>query len=446
MSQQQHSHTHVVRPTVLGPGVAIGLGTTVAMWAAAFLAHLPGLNLEPAWVGVALVGLQFAAVLHGARLDGRAFVGTLAGLVSALANLLVVGSLVSERAAPGLEGLREHAVPFALGSIGLGAALGTVAGVVGARLHAPTKGHAAGPDASGSPWLFRFSCVAALAILPLLFIGGLVTSTQSGMAVPDWPTSYSANMFLFPLKAMTGGIYYEHAHRLFGALVGLVVLCLTVWVWLGDRRGWVRFFATAVLVGICIQGLIGGIRVTQNSTLLAMVHGTFAQLIFGAACALAATLSPSFRDAPPAATGEPRPRVRGVATALLACMAVQLAFGAATRHFPPPERGWHSVGSHIVLALVVAVLVVVVSARGKRLRGAPGPTGRVLARLATGLTHALGLQLLLGVAALTVVLLYGKHPPTAMTVVVLTTLHQFNGAVLLAMGSLVMVWARRLNA
>ena len=443
MTQQPHEVSGPVKPSIFGAAAAIGLGTTVAMWSAAFLTHLPGMNPPPAAEGIGLLLLQAACITLGVRSDGRARVGALAGLVSALANLLVVGSLLSEKASPGLQGLREHAGLFALGSLGLGLAMGAAAGLVGRSMHRSRRTIA---GAVPSPWLFRMGVVAAIAILPLLFIGGLVTSTQSGMAVPDWPTSFSANMFFYPLKAMTGGIYYEHAHRLFGALVGLVVLCLTVYVWLADGRGWVRFLATAVFVGICLQGLIGGLRVTDNNTLLAMVHGVFAQLIFAAACALAATLSGAFKQAAPLMPGTTPARLRGVATTLVACMVVQLAFGAATRHFPPPERGWHSVGSHIVFALVVSVLMVIVSARGKRLSQTPEPAGHVLARLAGGLVHGLGLQLMLGVAALTVVLLYGKQSPTATSVVVLTTLHQFNGALLLALSTLVMVWSRRLAA
>ncbi|MFN0012674.1 MAG: COX15/CtaA family protein [Phycisphaerales bacterium] len=430
--------------STLGPAVSIGLGTTVAMWAAAFLTHLPGMSLPPAAVGVGLLVLQGVCITLGVRSDGRVLTGLVAGLVCGLANLLVVGSLISDKAAPGLQGLRENGAAFALGSLAVGIAIGGMGGWIGSGLHA--RRSVVRPS-HASPWLFRMSVVAAVGILPLLFIGALVTSTQSGMAVPDWPTSFSANMFLYPLKAMTGGIYYEHAHRLFGSLVGLTVLVLTLYVWLADRRGWVRFLATAVFLSVCLQGLIGGIRVTGNSTLLAMVHGIFAQLIFAATCALSATLSTSFKAAAPVAPGASPVRLRGISTALLVCTIVQLGFGAATRHFPPPDRGWHSVISHIVFALVVTTLAIVVAARGKRLRSSPPaaePAAALLARLAGGLLHGIGLQLLLGVAALWAVLVYGKQQPPHWADVLLTTLHQLNGAVLLALCVLVFVWARRL--
>ncbi len=426
------------QPHAVGPAAVIGLGTAAAMWTGAFLSHVPGLALPPAAVGVGLLIVQLAGMALGVRSDGRVRVGLAAGLVCGLANLLVVGSLLSEKAAPGLEGLREHAWAYAAGWLGLSVFLGDLGAVAGRALRVRSQ---ASPPAA--VWLFRMGVVAAGALVPLLLIGGLVTSTRSGMAVPDWPTSFSANMFLYPLKAMTGGIYYEHAHRLFGALAGLIVLALTLHVWLIDRRGWVRGVATAIFAAVCVQGIIGGLRVNSNSTLLAMLHGVSGQLIFAAACGLAATLAPGFIAAGTAA--DDLPRVRGVGGALLACTVVQLCFGAATRHFPPPERGWHSVGSHIVFALVVVVLAVIVSARGKRLKGTPGPAGTVLARFAAGIMHAVGLQFVLGFAALWAVLVYGKSDPAHPADVALTTLHQFNGAAVLGLSTLVWVWSRRLN-
>lgn len=438
------------------------------MWTLAFVTHLPGLSPMPEIIGPVLLALQLLIIIVGTRHTGSVLVGTLSGLFSSLINLLVVGSLVSEKAAPGLDGLRDHALLFAAGSIALGALAGTVGGILGCRLH-PSRSRniattANAPALMPPAWLSAFALVAAIAILPLLFIGGLVTSTQSGMAVPDWPTSFSANMFLYPLKAMTGGIYYEHAHRLFGALVGLTVLSFTLAVWLADRRGTIRFFATAILLAVCLQGLIGGIRVTQNSVLLAMIHGIVAQLIFAAACALAAMLSPRYVSsdtigaratvgADAASQGDAssvksNARLRTLAHVLLGALVIQLAFGAATRHFPPPARGWHSTISHVVFALVVTTLAVIVGAWGKRLRDQAAPGTRVLSRLAPALIHAVGLQLVLGTLALWAVLVYGKTPlapetTTKPLVVVLTTLHQLNGALLIALAAVVLVWARR---
>ncbi len=83
-------------------------------------------------------------------------------------------------------------------------------------------------------WLHRFAFLTAIATLLLIAIGGLVTSHGVGMSVPDWPTSYGYNMFLFPISKWAGGIFYEHTHRLMATVVGTLVVGLTRW--LGGRE------------------------------------------------------------------------------------------------------------------------------------------------------------------------------------------------------------------
>src|SRR5579862_9327249 len=76
------------------------------------------------------------------------------------------------------------------------------------------------------PWLHRLAVLTAAATFPLIFMGGLVTSHQAGMSVPDWPNSYGYNMFLFPPSKWVGGILYEHTHRLMGTVVGFLAIML----------------------------------------------------------------------------------------------------------------------------------------------------------------------------------------------------------------------------
>src|SRR5436190_22037818 len=90
-------------------------------------------------------------------------------------------------------------------------------------------------------WLNRFAWLTAAATLLLIGLGGLVTSKEAGMAVPDWPTSYGYNMFLFPIHLWTGGIFYEHTHRLLASLVGLLTSILAVWLWVREPRVWLRW-------------------------------------------------------------------------------------------------------------------------------------------------------------------------------------------------------------
>src|SRR5215475_10665959 len=89
------------------------------------------------------------------------------------------------------------------------------------------------PLPGDSGWLHRFACVTAAATLLLIALGGLVTSHEAGMSVPDWPNSYGYNMFLFPISKWAGGIFYEHTHRLLATIVGTLTVILTRW--LGGR-------------------------------------------------------------------------------------------------------------------------------------------------------------------------------------------------------------------
>src|SRR5256886_7757944 len=85
--------------------------------------------------------------------------------------------------------------------------------------------------------LHRFSQFLAACTVLLVLAGSLVTSTGSGLSVPDWPTSYGWSMFTFPPSKWVGGIFYEHGHRLIASTVGFLTIVLTVWLW---RAGWAR--------------------------------------------------------------------------------------------------------------------------------------------------------------------------------------------------------------
>src|ERR1700722_1179819 len=80
-----------------------------------------------------------------------------------------------------------------------------------------------------NPWLNRFALLTAIATRALIALGGLVTSHEAGMAVPDWPNSYNYNIFLFPISKWVGGVLYEHTHRLLATVVGVLVVALTRW-------------------------------------------------------------------------------------------------------------------------------------------------------------------------------------------------------------------------
>src|SRR5438105_3718716 len=104
----------------------------------------------------------------------------------------------------------------------------------------------------------HLASLTAGATVVLIFVGGLVTNTGSALAVPDWPTTFGRNMFLFPWSRMIGGILYEHTHRLLGSSVGLLTVTLAVCLALREPRRWVRRLGMLAVVAVIAQGVLGG--------------------------------------------------------------------------------------------------------------------------------------------------------------------------------------------
>ena len=125
--------------------------------------------------------------------------------------------------------------------------------------------------------LHRFSVFLVLSTFILIFSGGLVTSKGVGMSVPDWPTTYGYNMFLFPISMWVGGIFHEHLHRLIASAVGLLTVILCVWLFISEPRRWFRRLGVVAVVAVCIQGLLGGLRVNLMKDQIGIFHGCLAQ-------------------------------------------------------------------------------------------------------------------------------------------------------------------------
>jgi cytochrome c oxidase assembly protein subunit 15 len=126
--------------------------------------------------------------------------------------------------------------------------------------------------------LFWFAVLTAFTTFLLIGLGGLVTSHEAGMSVPDWPTTYGYNMFLFPLDKWIGGIFYEHSHRLLASAVGLMTAILAVWLWARDSRPWLHWLGIAAFLLVIAQGILGGLRVRWNLDWLGVPHGAVAQI------------------------------------------------------------------------------------------------------------------------------------------------------------------------
>lgn len=105
----------------------------------------------------------------------------------------------------------------------------------------------------------------------------MVTSKNVGLAVPDWPTTFGYNMFLFPVSKWVGGILFEHTHRLIASAVGFLTIILAIWLWRSESRRWVRNLGVIALAGVILQGILGGLRVTMLKDEIGIFHACVAQ-------------------------------------------------------------------------------------------------------------------------------------------------------------------------
>src|SRR5438034_9883189 len=137
------------------------------------------------------------------------------------------------------------------------------------------------PSATSTRWLNRFAWLTCVATLLLICSGGMVTIKGVGLAVPDWPTTFGYNMFLFPVSKWVGGILFEHTHRLMGSVVGFLTIILAVWLWLREDRPWVRSLGVIALGGVILQGILGGLRVTMMKDEIGIFHACIAQAFLG---------------------------------------------------------------------------------------------------------------------------------------------------------------------
>ncbi len=138
-----------------------------------------------------------------------------------------------------------------------------------------------------SPALFWFAVLNAFTTFLLIGLGGLVTSHDAGMSVPDWPTTYGYNMFFFPVSDWVGGIFYEHSHRLLASGVGLLTTILAFWLWFKDPRKWLHWLGIAAFLLVIVQGILGGLRVRLQMDYLGIPHGAIAQIFLVLTASLA---------------------------------------------------------------------------------------------------------------------------------------------------------------
>ncbi len=423
-----------------GDILTIGFGTTVVMWVILYVSAMPR-AIVPLWLAaVVLAGWLFAAGYGLARKTGRGWRGGVwLGLLVAGVNLLILLSMLGGKE-PG------DVVISSLWWIGgfLAAAVGlcTLGAAVGSR--------SAKAEPAEINWTIRFALLTAVTTLLMIIAGGIVTGLEAGMAIEGWLTSDGYLMVLFPLTMMQRdvGSFAEHAHRLWGLLVGLTTIVLAIQVWRVDRRGWLRWLVVGAVAGVIIQGVLGGTRVTESSTLLGVVHGVFAQAFFALLILIAMATSRTWLSPEHPFIAKTAKTDRTISAVLVGAILVQLTLGTWFRHIqplsdiPPGLRmgllhGHSFVGSLLVLALVLFC--------GVRAWGLYADQ-RTIKRVGKGMVHTVGLQVVLGIASFIIVpadvRTQGEAIPTLE--VAMTTAHQAVGAILLAMAVMHAVWVRRL--
>src|SRR3989441_9471821 len=207
------------------------------------------------------------------------------------------------------------------------------------------------------PWPHRLALLTTVATFPLLFVGGLVTSTGSGLAVPDWPTTFGYNMFLYPWSRMVGGILYEHSHRLIGSAVGLLTIALALVLWYKESRQWLRWLGIVALAAVIAQGVLGGLRVVFLQQTLAIIHACFAQAFFALTASLALFTSVEWQTQPIKKIATDAGQVQHLGVLTSGLLYGQLVLGAILRH----TGEW--AGLHILGAALVALHVFLLCAR-----------------------------------------------------------------------------------
>ncbi|MGC8793951.1 MAG: COX15/CtaA family protein [Bryobacteraceae bacterium] len=278
-------------------------------------------------------------------------------------------------------------------------------------------------------WLHRYAVLTAAAAFVLVVAGGLVTSNEAGLAVPDWPLSFGQLM-----PPMQGGVVYEHGHRMIAATVGLLTIILAVWLWRSPSARWLKRLGAAALAAVIVQGLLGGLTVLMRlPAAVSISHACLAQLFFSAIVVIARGSSADWQREPELVEDAGSPPLKVMVWMLPPAIVIQLLLGAGYRH---KALG---IVPHIVGALVLGTLVF---AAGISVIGA-SPKHRPLGSAARRLLWLTGIQIVLGIAAYLSRILWEGDPGPHPGMVALTVSHVAAGALVMASAFLLAAEAQR---
>jgi cytochrome c oxidase assembly protein subunit 15 len=278
-------------------------------------------------------------------------------------------------------------------------------------------------------WLHRYTIFLAFCTLFLVVAGASVTSTESGLSVPDWPLSYGQVM-----PEMKGGIFYEHGHRMVATTVGFLTIILAIWLWKSDPRPWMKRLGLAALGGVIFQGILGGLTVIfLLPKLVSISHACLAELFFSTVCAIALfTSRPWNRGAIPVQASGFLARP-GTVIWLPAVVLAQVALGAAFRH-KLLDLVFHVAGAFVVTGVVMySAIVFLMNYR----EHAP------IRNTATALLVVTFAQVFLGVAAYMSRVTTADAPQPMPVMVIFTVAHVALGALTMAASVLMAIQVHR---
>lgn len=281
------------------------------------------------------------------------------------------------------------------------------------------------------PKLNVFARFVSAATFFLIVAGAMVTSTGSGLAVPDWPLSFGQ---FFP--EMKGGVFFEHGHRMIAGAVGVLTLLLSASLWKLETRRWVIWLGAAALGAVALQALLGGITVLYGlPPYVSIFHAVLAQTFFCLTVAIAVLTSRAWISHQTSGTQDDV-SVRNLAMAAAAAVYAQLILGAGLRHgggllFLQLHIGW-AVAALSVLSALIALILTKHPEQTRLVAPA-----RILGWLLFG-------QILLGVAAFLPML--GKASfLLGWTRTAIVTGHVALGAAILAVTFYIVLWSFRIR-
>jgi heme a synthase len=218
-----------------------------------------------------------------------------------------------------------------------------------------------------SPWPHRWAWLLACATFPLIWVGGLVTTTGAGMAFKDWLTSDGHFMLFYPWLDAEGDKFVEHGHRLLGATAGFLAIGLLIVTHRSESRTWVRRYSWLILVGVILQGALGGMRVVFDERTLALIHGCTGPAFFAMCVGMVVVTSKWWQDVAPVTATDGNRKFFRLAVTTTALAYLQLVAGAFLRHSP------HLTSSsaatifrtalyfHLLLALTITIHAVLIN-------------------------------------------------------------------------------------